>query len=165
LDAALRDGMRCAQREPLMSRIQCAALVLGVGVLTGLSAPAYAASASSISVDENFIIERSYERPRDTEPQQISRRDCEENANIQFPVNVRASSLEPLEVWMGAGVCDTPEELSDRGQCTQIYTDNVSTGTRLINIPAQQIVGADCSGEQDLSTPIERTLFFAFSDA
>ena len=153
---------RLVLKGPIMSRIRFAVLVLALGALFGTTAPARAAT---ISVSNNFLIERSYDRPTDTQPLSISRRDCEENANVQFPVAVQASGLEPLEVWIGASACDTPDERGDPTQCRLIFTTEASTGTVLINISSQQIVGEGCEGEQDATTPIERTLFFAFSDA
>lgn len=153
---------RLVLKEPVMSRIRFA--VLGLALAASLGGPA-PAQAASISVSSNFTIERSYNRPADTQPLHISRRDCEENAIVRFPVSVQASGLEPLEIWIGAAPCDTPDERGDPMQCTLIKTMEASTGTVLIDISSQDIVGEDCVGAQKGSTPIERTLFFAFSDA
>ncbi len=143
-----------------MSSIRFAVWVFTVGVIASLAPPA---RADSISIDDNFVIERSYTRASDTEPQQISKRDCEEDANIRFPVTIQASSLRPMEIWSGREACNTTVR-RDSSDCNLVKTLDVASGTRTINITSQEIVGAECTGDQTSSSSVQRALFFAFLD-
>ena len=136
-------------------RFAIPALVLGASV--GLAAPA---RADSISINEIVDIQRSYPRPQDTLPDQLSRRDCEENAPVVYSVTAETSTLRAAEIWIGQEACNSIER---RGQddCRLVASPMLRGGAQTVALTAQQIIGEDCSNQSG-ADPVTATLFFAF---
>lgn len=136
------------------SRIALSLLVLSI---------ASGAKADAIRI-QRYTIEREYDRPSSTEPLKISKRDCEENAEIDFYVDIDAPRLRTLHIWSGPESC-TDLELRTSGDCEEIASRDVSGQDTLLTITAQDLVGEDCEGIQSDNNGVERTLLFAFNDS
>ena len=121
------------------------------------------AQADTINVLETYTIERSVERESDEEPQTISLKDCEENADVVFSLTVtQTSGTRPLEVWVGPESCldlETRTEL-----CHRAYTEEVGANNPTVIIPSALIVSEDesCGTEASSTTSVSATLTFAF---
>src|SRR6187399_3003432 len=137
----------------------------GVWALAMGAAASWSASAQAdtITVLENYTIERSVERESDEEPQTISLKDCEENADVVFSLTVTQSNgTRPLEVWVGPESCldlETRTEL-----CHRAYTEEVGSNNPTVIIPSALIVSEDesCGTEASSTTSVSATLTFAF---
>ena len=117
------------------------------------------ALADSISINQNVIIDRSYTRSQDTEPTQLSLRDCQENAVVNYSVNITAPRVRSMEIWIGKEECTTAEL---RRECELLASPMLGGGSRTISLAAQDIIGEDCVGEQSGGDPITLKLYFAF---
>lgn len=120
------------------------------------------AQADSISVLDNYTIERKVERDSDEEPQTISLKDCEEDAIVSFPLNVTSTELRTMEVWVGPESCLDLDVRTQ--QCHRAYGDEVGPNNPNIEIPSSLIVSKeqDCATDSSSSTARSATLLFAF---
>jgi hypothetical protein len=134
------------------------ALAMGAAVSWSMTA-----QADTITVLDNYTIERSVERERDEEPQTISLKDCEENADVVFSLTVtQESGTRPMVVWVGPESCldlETRTEL-----CHPAYAQEVGANNPTVTIPSALIVSEDesCETEASSTTSVSATLTFAF---
>ncbi|HEY6724709.1 MAG TPA: hypothetical protein VI197_11795 [Polyangiaceae bacterium] len=138
---------------------------VGVLALAGAAASwSTSALADSVVVLDNYTVERSDERDSDEQPQTISFKDCEENADVLFPLNVSLTGgRRVLEVYVG------PESCLDRevrnNDCRVIYGQEIGADNPSIRIPSQEIVGdggEDCESSLSSGTNASASLLFAF---
>jgi len=120
------------------------------------------AQADSVSVLDNYTIDRAEERDSDEEPQTISLKDCEEDAIVSFPLNVTATELRTMEVWVGPESCLDLEVRTE--QCHRVWGDEVGPNNPNIEIESSLIVSEsqDCATDSSSSTARSATLLFAF---
>src|SRR5262245_35430148 len=98
-----------------MLRNKVGAWALAVGAAASWTV---VAQADSVSVLDNYEIQRNYDRDSDEEPQTISFRDCEANFDVSFPVTVSVTNgSRQLDVWAGPVSCIDPERLDDEEKC------------------------------------------------
>lgn len=138
---------------------------VGVWALAASAAASWTTSAraDSVVVLENYTIERSEDRDSDEEPQTISFKDCEENADVLFPLNVTFSGgRRVLEVYVGPDSCLDREVRND--DCHRVFGEEIGADNPSIRIPSQFIVSesGDCETAASGSTSVSANMTFAF---
>lgn len=144
-----------------MLRNTVGVLALAAGAAASWTTPA---RADSVAVLDNYTIERSEERDSDEAPQTISLKDCEENADVLYSLNVTLSGgTRSLEVWVGPESCLNLEVRTE--QCHRAYAQEIGADNPSIRIPSQSIVGdgdGNCGTDVSSSTAVSATLLFSF---
>jgi len=143
------------------------------------------AFAQTVAIAEGAIKRSSKLRPQAQNPMWISKADCLEDDQFEFPLTVSNFSSYQLEVWAGSASddCRTPE--ARRGTtavCWQVWK-GVPTSTGLtVPVRSQDIVSrrkasagvetgpgtgtiADCEWTEATSSPVGVSLYFMFIDA
>lgn len=121
------------------------------------------AQADSVVVLDNYSIERAEDRDSDEEPQTISLKDCEENYDVLFPLNVTfTGGRQILEVFVGPESCLDREVRLD--ECHLVFAEEIGADNPSIRIPSESLVGEGegCESARSGSVAASATMLFAF---
>lgn len=135
---------------------------LALGAAASWSTFAHA-QGDSVVVLDNYTIERAEERDSDEEPQTISLKDCEENFEVLFPLNVTLTGgRRILEVFVGPTSCLDREVRND--DCHTVFAGEIGADNPSIKIPSESLVGEGegCISGRSGSESASASMLFAF---